>query len=386
MPEIITFFVLIAVGLAVSGISSFFHLPWVLMLVAGGFLLGPNALDIVVFDSTFGFIAEVGLIFLMFMAGLETTFHRLFEDRVKTGVLSFINGFIPFLAGYFLTLYAGFGNLEALFMGLIFVSSSITLIVPSLKRMKITSTSLGRVVLSSTVLQEIFSITAISILIGSGTTSWYTYPLAAVVILGLRLMSPRLKNWFHNHPSYKDQVFEIDVRVTLLMIFGAVLSLALLGFDLLVASFVAGLILSDTITDKYLIEKLRTMAYGIFIPIFFIKIGADIDVLGLLTNGYLLLTLGLLVALLTAKYFSGYLAGRLLTFRHSESSLIAAASLPKLSSSLALGFTAFERGAIEESLLYSVVTIVLVTSTISPFLIQEAARKMHKLGHVKRSR
>ena len=165
MADLILFFIIIFAGVFFSEIFRKFHLPYVVALILVGILIGPFGFQFFVSDPTIDFLGEIGLIFLMFMAGLETRISSAEKAKSKIGVIAVFNSLIPFIIGVLITLYFGYNNIAALMVGIIFMSSSIAIIIPSLEVHKLLKTQLGHTIVTETILQDVFSLIVLSVLL-----------------------------------------------------------------------------------------------------------------------------------------------------------------------------------------------------------------------------
>jgi len=144
MTEIIPFFLVLLAGLVFSEIFARLHLPFVVALIVAGILIGPFGLEWFTPDDTFEFLGQIGLIFLMFMAGLEIRFSTFRKLGKGVPVLSLLNGLVPFAVGIGIALYFGYNWTAALLLGIIFISSSIAVIIPSLQANNLFQSRLGK--------------------------------------------------------------------------------------------------------------------------------------------------------------------------------------------------------------------------------------------------
>lgn len=360
------------------------HIPWAVMLIIGGIVAGPSFLNILSINPTIDFFGQIGLVFLMFMAGLETKFSQFREFRKGLLFLSFMNGFVPFLVGAGVVLLLGYEPLTALIVGIIFVSSSIAVVIPTLEVSGILHTKLGQSVVISTVLQDITSLVLLSLLLQtvSPVTEvplYVFYPTLLGVLIALRLLIPKLREWVMRVTTDSPDLFQLEFRSTFLILIGTVIAFELLGLHPIVAGFFSGLVLADSIKSKVLKEKIKTISYGIFIPTFFIVIGLQTDMSVFNDIGAVLLVMvSIMLALVISKYTSGYLAARLTGFDNTEANLFAATSLPQLSTTLATAFVAFSLDLIDQTLLTSLVMLSVLTVLLSPVLIRIYALRLQK--------
>jgi len=360
------------------------HIPWAVMLIIGGFLLGPSAFDVVAVDETISFIGQIGLIFLMFMAGLETRLTHFRDFKADLFWLAFVNGAVPFVAGFSLVLALGYEFTTALIVGIIFISSSIAVVIPTLEVRGILHTKLGQSVVVTTVLQDIASLVLLSLLLQTvrpvtDVPLYVFYPVLLGVLVALRLVIPKLRAWLMEVTADAPALFQLEFRSTFLILIGTVLAFELLGLHPIVAGFFSGLVLADSITSKVLKDKIKTISYGVFIPTFFVVIGLQTDVRELVgVQTAIPIILLMIVTLVGAKYVSGYLAARAVQYKPLAAKLFAATSLPQLSTTLATAFVAFNLGIIDQILLTGLVLLSVTTVLLSPFLINRLADRLEQ--------
>ena len=384
MAEFYPFFLIVFSGVFFSMLSIRTHIPWAVMLIVGGIVAGPSGFDIISINPTIDFIGQIGLIFLMFMAGLETKLSHFGGFKKGLLLLSFINGFVPFLVGGTVVWLLGYEPLTALIVGIIFVSSSIAVVIPTLDVSGVLHTKLGQSVVISTVLQDITSLVLLSLLLQtvSPVTEvplYVFYPVLLGVLIALRLVIPKLREWVVRMTTDAPDLFQLEFRSTFLILIGTVIAFELLGLHPIVAGFFSGLVLADSIKSKVLKDKIKTISYGIFIPTFFIVIGLQTDMHVFRDMGAVMVVLvSIVMALVVSKYLSGYFAARLTGFSKVESNFFAATSLPQLSTTLATAFVAFNLGLLDQTLLTSLVMLSVFTVLLSPILIRYHAERLHE--------
>ncbi|MFT7644472.1 MAG: Kef-type K+ transport system membrane component KefB [Candidatus Paceibacteria bacterium] len=376
MEEFYPFFLIVFSGVFFSMLSIRTHIPWAVMLIIGGIVVGPSFLNVISINPTIDFMGQIGLVFLMFMAGLETKFSQFREFQKSLLFLAFMNGFIPFLVGGAVIWLLGYDLMTSLIVGIIFVSSSIAVVIPSLEISGVLHTKLGQSVVVTTVIQDITSLVLLSLLLQtvSPVTEvplYVFYPVLFGVLIALRHFIPKLRSWVVKIATGSPDVFQLEFRSTFLVLIGTVIAFELLGLHPIVAGFFSGLVLADSIKSKILKEKIQTISYGVFIPTFFIVIGLQTDMTIFQDIRSVLLVMAIIiVSLIVSKYTSGYFAARIVGFDKLESNFFAATSLPQLSTTLATAFVAFSLGLIDQTLLTSLVILSIVTVFLSPILIR----------------
>ena len=377
--SLLPFFIILTAGLVFSELFKRLHLSYVTTLILAGILIGPYSLNLIQIDESLSFIGSIGIIFLMFIAGSEIK-HDFFK-RMKTElfVITSLNSIFPFVTGFAIGMFFGFDVFNSLLIGIIFISSSIAVIVPSLESSGLINKKIGKSIVSAAVFEDIGSLLLLAIFLQNySQISPVPLPLyiftILFVVVALKLIIPRLQKRYHFQKRGKD-LFESKLRFVFVVLLGTVALFEMLGVHAIVAGFLIGIILSDSIEGK-VENKVRTVSYGIFIPVFFLIIGmqTDLSVYSSITS--LGLTIAIVLGLFISKTLSGWLAGRLLGFTHKESLLIGIATTPQLSTTLATAFVASEFGLLSKELITSLVMLSVVTTLVTPYLIGKISRKV----------
>lgn len=388
--EFLSFFIILLAAVFFSEVFNRLHVPWVVTLILAGVVIGPFGFGWLEIDDTVYFLGQIGLVFLMFMAGLEIRISEFWQSSKDLITVTVLNAGIPFLAGMAVALIFGMDILGAFLLGIVFISSSVGVIIPSLQARNILSTKPGKLLTPMIVFEDVFSLLLLAIFLqvvlpGEGVLNlpiWLFLLLFVTSFVLLRLLVPKMKWLFTvkddiESEDIMDTELSHDFRVVLTALMGTVVIFALLGLHPIVGGFFAGLILSDAVANRRLKRRFRVVGYGIFIPVFFVIVGVQTDVEVLLRLGPVLtLTLSVVVASIASKFLSGFLGGRLVGMTDRESALIGAASIPQLSVTLAIAFTGVELGVISEDLATALVILTIISTLTAPILIHWIGRKL----------
>jgi Kef-type K+ transport system membrane component KefB len=327
-------------------------------------------------------MSEIGLIFVMFMAGLET---NLFQKTRKGNLnkvinISLINGLVPFITGYSIAYLFGYPTLTSILLGVVFISSSIAVVIPSLTSAKLLNTKLGNTIITTTVIQDVASLIILSfVLQASADTSsvhpLILYPALVLLFFIFRKFLPLIKSIFNKEFHNDDDVFEQELRSILVLLIGIVVIFTSLGLHAILAAFFAGTVLSDIITHNRIKGQLHSIGYGIFVPIFFITVGLETDMSVLFTSDLTIIVLALSVVFGSglSKYISGYFASRFNGFSKPQSKMIAVSTIPQLSTTLAVAFTGVKLGIISTEIVTALILLTIFSTLISPLLAKFAA-------------
>jgi Kef-type K+ transport system membrane component KefB len=384
MTEFYPFFIIIFAGVFFSMVFKRMHVPWVVGLILGGIVIGPQIFNVLTITPTAEFVGQIGLVFLMFMAGLETRLSDFGGFRKSLLLLSFINGAVPFIVGVGLTLWLGYTLIGALLVGIIFVSSSIAIVVPSLEKHNLLGTHIGQSVVITSVIQDIASLILLSFVLQSTNpvTSlplYVFYPLLFLIIVILRALLPWIARVVATDVRGSRDSFQQEFRATFLILLGTVIAFEIMGLHPITAGFFAGFVLSDTITSHQLKDKIRTISYGVFIPTFFILVGAQTDIRVFMNSSATpLLVVVIILGSIISKFTSGWIGARIVGFSSDQSLLFAVSSIPQLSTTLAVAFTAHTLGYIDQQLITAMVALSIVTVIVSPSLMSVFGKRIQE--------
>ena len=359
--------------------------PAVVGEIICGILLGALGLSVegegqIIID----FLASFGLIFLMFLVGMEIDF-SIIETR---GPKSFIIGFFIFLftiaISVYLTSRLGYFDYRyqyqyGIFSALLLSSSAVGLTVPTIKELGMLKTDYGQTILVSAFIADfatVLLITVYTLYLQKGLTIEMLM-IALVFILFFAVYQlgklaiwhypERLSAWFKS-----DQPSEIGVRASfaLLLVFVALSEIA--NVEAVLGAFLAGVMLSLLFRGGTILEqKLYGIGYGFLIPIFFINVGMQFDI-GALAKGGIYLLPTLLIVALTVKIVPSLL----FIIWHSLRESIAAGILlsSRLSLIIAMAAIGLELHLIDKAMESAIILLALITSIICPTVF----RRMHR--------
>ncbi|MBN1941033.1 MAG: cation:proton antiporter [Candidatus Diapherotrites archaeon] len=373
MAELITFFVLLFSGLVFSELFKRLHLPYVAALIVAGMIIGP-VLNLATADPTMSFLGSIGIVFLMFIAGSEIKTDVFKKTGKKIFLTTFLNGSLPFLTGFGIVWYVTQSLFTALIMGIAFIASSVAIIIPALESKKILNTPLGETIVSATVFEDIASLLllsfALQIFLPKSALPLFIYiPLIIALILLLKKIVPILEAFYHSG-KWGRELFESELRFIFVTLIATVVMFEFLGVHAVIAGFLIGIILGDSVKGK-VEEKIRTISYGIFIPIFFVIIGMQTDLIVFLSPQAMAVALLIIGGLFASKIFSGFIAGKfLLGFSKQESVLMGIATTPQLSTTLAVAFLGLESGFLTIEIAASLVLYTTITALVVPLAIR----------------
>lgn len=354
-------------------ISSRLRIPLVVSEMLIGIILGN-----LIFQNSFSHLTEImeffkhfGLIFLMFFAGLEIDFEGIEVGWGKTALISVASLLMPFGFGYLFGLKTG---INPLFMGTLLSTTSLGVILP-LSR-EISDESFRKLLLGSVVLVDILSmfLLALAITLIEGELSLsFLYSLLFIIILFFMPRILRKTGLLRFLDVWIDEEshFELGVRFSFALIIFFVLLSEFLGFHSIIGAFISGLIISEALPhDKTMLErKLESFGYGFFIPLFFILVGARVDLIELFSRfENLFLLLSVLILGILSKFLGAGLSSVFLGIEPKKSIALGILHSARLSLVIAAVEIGIQLKIIDESIYAIFVILAVITSILSPSL------------------
>jgi len=374
MEYFVLFLIWIAAAFFFPGMLRKLHIPWVTAVIFAGIFLGPYGLGWVNPGEVMDFLAALGLVFLMFTAGLDIKFSVLKRTGKNVAYFAMVNFSIPFATGCFVGIFAGLGVLASLILGVCFSSSSVAMIVPMLKELNVKSRTKSKLT-SAIFLEDVISLILLAVLLRAvAPVSPIPLEFFPGALLGFLIVVfyviPKLQKWLFSWGPKKD-LFAGQMRAVFITLSLVALMAERIGIHAMVGGFLAGLILSDMLGKRRKLEgNIFAFSYGFLIPIFLLNLGMTTNITSLFAPEDALLTLVIIISLIISKSVSGFLGARIAKFPSKVRLGIGFMTVPQMSTTLATASIAATYGVFSEGLLASLVVMSLVTIIFGPFLIR----------------
>ncbi len=321
------------------------------------------------------YVASFGGILLTFLAGTEVDvdlMRRKFKESVLIGLSSFL---VPFICVFLFTFYMLTWNIQASLIAAIALSTtSVAVIYSVLVETGLSKTELGKLLMASTFITDMSTAVALSLLFMKPTV--YTV-LFIVVSLGVIVLASRFSEWFFNNPKLKDKVVEPEIKYVFLLLLIFVYFAQLGNGQAVLPAFLMGLLMSKHFTEtsctKMVNSRLRTVAYAIITPVFFI-------VGGLKVSAPLIMgALGLFIIFFAIKIvskFAGvyFLAKKYIPHGSMYTTLLMSTGLTFGTIASVFGFNAGYITQVQYSVL---VGVVIASAVIPTFIAQKWFMPLH---------
>jgi Kef-type K+ transport system membrane component KefB/nucleotide-binding universal stress UspA family protein len=373
------FLLIIAIILLAPLLSERLRLPGVIGLIVGGIIVGPYGLRLLDDGEVIKLFAEIGLIYLMFSAGLEVDlaqFARVRNKAVSFGVFTFL---IPLIGGILLGFAMGLTVPGAILLGSA-VSSHTLLAFPILNRLGIVGREPVAVTVGATVFTDIAAFLVLAIISGTSQGNASAARLivllislavyAAVVIFGL----PRLGKQFFARFSGGS----IEFQFVLVALFAVALLAEGIGLHAVVGAFLAGLAINATLPHRSMVVgRVLFLGEALFIPVFLIHSGMITDPGAFFASGEALgVGIALTAIAYVTKYIAAWIAGRIYGYTNAEVMTMWGLSQAQAAVTLPTVIIGVELGLFPQSVFSATMLMILATSITSPLLVERFGKRM----------
>ncbi|MBW4490458.1 MAG: cation:proton antiporter [Trichocoleus desertorum ATA4-8-CV12] len=377
---IVSFAVLLTVILTVPILVERFRIPGLVGLLAAGVILGPNGLHLLQKGSeTISLLAEIGLLYLMFVSGLEVDIEEFRRKKYRSIGFGSLTFAIPLIFGTAVGRLFGFDWNASVLIGSLFASHTL-LAYPMVSRLGVVSNEAVTVTIGATIFTDVGSLLVLAICIGINQGDFNATKLAillgslaiysVVVLFGFDWAG---RQFFKRTGDDEGNQF----LFVLLAIFLASLGAQLIGVEKIVGAFLAGLAVNDAVGQGPVKEKVVFVGSVLFIPIFFVNLGLLIDIPAFIKSiSSIWLTLAIVTGLIISKFLAAY--GAKLMYRYSKDELLTmwSMSMPQVGATLAAALVGYRAGMLTEGVLNSVIVLMLVTATLGPLITSRVAPKL----------
>jgi Kef-type K+ transport system membrane component KefB len=351
--------------------------PAVLGELAAGVVLGGSVLGLVDPRSdVLHLLSEMGVVILLFAIGLETELHRLMQVGVNAVVVATVGVALPFALGYGVCRWLGLSSLEAVVAGASLTATSVGITARVLSDLGRLQDVESQIILAAAVLDDIVGLVILTVVAGLAegrdvTTA--TVATTAAIAFGF-VLATLLLGRFAVPPLFR-LLARVDLQGTLTvgalaMAFGLAWLADRAGSAMIIGAFAAGLLLDGT-PGKHEVERGITALGHFFVPLFFIAVGAAVDVRALdprAADGRAALLIGaaLTAAAVAGKFASGY---ALIWFR-GRKAVIGAGMIPRGEVGLIFAQMGLAGGVLDAGLFAAVTVMVMVTTFLAPPLLK----------------
>lgn len=313
-------------------LSKVIKLPQVVGALVAGIILGPVCLNLVSLDNApiLSNLSEIGVIVLMFVAGLETDIREMKKCGLASSIIALIGVIVPLVGGALTAFCFGTANpdlststfLQDVFVGVILTATSVSITVETLKELGKLNTRAGNAILGAALIDDVLGIIALTVITSLADPKSGNIGIVILKILGFFAFALLFGVFFHfvfnkwTQRTEENQRRYVIVSFALCLLFAYVAE-EFFGVADITGSFVAGLVISSTSKTKYIAHRFDTMSYLLLSPIFFASIGLKVTLTNM-TPTIIIFAVVLLVVAILSKVVGCGLGAKICRYTNKE--------------------------------------------------------------------
>jgi len=347
--------------------------PAVVGEILAGVIVGPSVLGWVRPSEIIGIVAEIGVIFLLFMVGLETKPQSVYRVGKKAMLVGTLGVILPFIAGYFIALLWGGSFIEAMFIGAALVATSVGITARVLGSMDLLDKETSRIILGAAVIDDILGLIILSVVsaMSSGDINYLelgkTAALAIaftllVAVLGARMMNkvaPKVSNLRVSKPFF---------NVGLILCLGLSVASIYVGVAAIIGAFLAGMAMAEATEDNPGMHKLTSGVTEFLVPFFLVNIGMQLNLAVFKDASFLLLAFVITFFAVITKLIGCSIGAWGLTRR--EMAQVGVGMIPRGEVGIVVAQIGLGLAVITERFFAAVLFMAVATTLIAPPLIK----------------
>lgn len=358
-----------------------FSMPQVVGALLAGLVLGPAMLNVLHETDFIKQIAELGVIVLMFTAGLETNFTELKKTGKASFIIALLGVVVPLVGGFFVASFYnqtsssdGVSNvLQNIFIGVILTATSVSITVETLKELGKLNTRAGNAILGAAIIDDILGIVALTIITSFADSSVNIFIVLGKVVLffvcaiAVGFLFYKIFKYWVSHYSRDMRRFVIISFVFCLLF--SFFAEEFFGVADITGAFIAGLILSNSSCNHYLRSRFETISYMLLSPIFFASIGIQVDLSGM-NSELLIFTIVLVMIAVLSKIIGCGLGAKICRYSNKEALQVGTGMISRGEVALIVASKGVSVGLMNMAFFGPIVMMVVITTIVTPILLK----------------
>lgn len=380
MEKILLDIALILITTKIGGIiSRKFKMPEVLGALVAGVVLGPMVLNIVQYDNNIKLLSGLGIIMLMFLAGLETNITE-FKKAGKSALVIAIMGILVPLVFGTLSNFLFFNNcMENIFIGVILTATSVSITVETLTELGKLNSRAGINILGAAVIDDVLGLVLISVFLAtSGKVNNKNAGASLVItLIGIGafcliaalaiIFLPKILNRLTKNIQPSRTMLSFSLAAALLV----ALIAERLGIATITGAYVCGLLLSQFTHKEYLERNVKAISSGFLSPIFFASVGLESNLKGITIKVFAITIVMFIVAIL-GKVIGCGAAARLFKMSRGESAQIGIGMISRGEVAIITANIGLQNHIISQEVFIPTIIVVILTTVVTPVLLKLA--------------
>ncbi len=355
------------------------NIPGIIGLIISGVVIGPYGLGILEKSSAIDLFSTIGLLYIMFIAGLELDLNEFKANRNKSLLFGFFTFIIPLAIGYPVCHYLlGYDFNASLLTASMFATHTLVA-YPIVSKLGVSKNQAVAITVGGTILTDTAVLIILAVIMGNSQGSlnqefWIRLGVSLIIFSAIMfLVIPRIAKWFFmklESEKHSHYIFVLSV------VFFAAFLAEVAGVEPIIGAFVAGLALNKLIPhSSALMNRIEFIGNSLFIPFFLISVGMLVDISVILSGPMALIIAGTLsVVAITGKWLAAWFTQLVFKYSKAQRQLIFGLSGAHAAATLAVILVGYRAEILDENILNGTIILILITCVIASFATEKAAK------------
>ena len=357
------------------------NIPGIIGLIIAGVVIGPHGLNILAKNSAIDLFSTIGLLYIMFIAGLELDLNEFKSNRNKSLLFGFFTFIIPLAIGFPVCFYLLKYNFNTSFLTASMFATHTLVAYPIVSKFGVSKNQAVAITVGGTILTDTAVLIILAVIMGNhhGSLSnefWLKLGVSLTIFSVIMfLIIPRIAKWFFRKLESEKHSHYIFV---LSVVFFAAFLAEVAGVEPIIGAFMAGLALNKLIPhSSALMNRIEFIGNSLFIPFFLISVGMLVDVSVLLKGPMaLIIAATLSVVAIIGKWVAAFFTQIAFKYSKAQRQLIFGLSGAHAAATLAVILVGFNAGILDENILNGTIILILITCIVASFVTEKAAKKI----------
>ncbi|KDN54949.1 cation:proton antiporter [Flavobacterium seoulense] len=357
------------------------NIPGIIGLIISGVVIGPHGLNILEKNSAIDLFSTIGLLYIMFIAGLELDMNEFKAHKNKSLLFGFVTFFFPLVIGFPVCYYFLDYNFNASFLTASMFATHTLVAYPIVSKLGVSKNQAVAITIGGTILTDTAVLIILAVIMGNTNGNlnqefWLRLGISLAIFSAIMfLIIPRIAKWFFRKLESEKHSHYIFV---LAVVFFAAFLAEVAGVEPIIGAFVAGLALNKLIPhSSALMNRIEFIGNSLFIPFFLISVGMLVDIRVILNGTTALIVAGTLsVVALLGKWVAALITQFMFKYSTVQRQLIFGLSSAHAAATLAVILVGYKANILDENILNGTIILILITCIIASFVTEKAAKRL----------
>ncbi|MEZ5037365.1 MAG: cation:proton antiporter [Chitinophagales bacterium] len=355
------------------------NIPGIIGLIIAGVVIGPHGFFILEKNSAIELFSTIGLLYIMFIAGLELDLNEFKANRNKSLLFGFFTFIIPISIGFPVCFYVLGYDFNTSFLTASMFATHTLVAYPIVSKLGISKNQAVAITVGGTLLTDTAVLIILAVIMenSQGTLTqefWIRLGISLAIFSAIIfLVIPKIAKWFFEKLESEKHSHYIFV---LSVVFFAAFLAEVAGIEPIIGAFMAGLALNKLIPhSSALMNRIEFIGNSLFIPFFLISVGMLVDIRVILSGPMALIVAGTLtVVAIFSKWLAAFFTQLIFKYSKAQGQLIFGLSSAHAAATLAIVLVGYQAGILDENILNGTIILILITCIVASFATEKAAK------------